>query len=157
MHSYMYVNKRLAKRYEEWMIAMPCVADTRSHNLRTIRLFIEFLGPKSITSVTHLEIPQFITRISQEGATWGVTYRHLGVLRVFYDFLNLGGVDSYVAPRLVKLRRPKRALPPILSEEKVQRLVTATRTLRERALVETFYATGCRLGEIRLIFWAALN
>ena len=76
-------------------------------------------------------------------------YRSLGVLRLFYDFLNLGGVVSYVAPRFVKLRRPWwNSLAP-LNESQVQRLISAARTVRERALVGFFYATGCRLNEAR--------
>ena len=111
-------------------------------------MFVEFLGNKSIVSVTHWEIRQFMTRVSEEGATWQSAYRHLGTLRHFYDFLNLGGVVSYVAPRLVKLRAPPRNLPPVLSEIKIKQLFAATRTLRERALLEVFYGTGCRLREV---------
>ena len=38
-----------------------------------------------------------------------------------------------------------------LSESQVQRLIAAAKTLRERALVEFFYATGCRLSEARYL------
>jgi site-specific recombinase XerD len=148
MRSYANFNKKLAKRYDDWMVAMHYKAHTRAAYAQTIRMFVEFLGRKSITTVTHWEIRQFMTQVTEEGASWGRTYRHLGTLRVFYDFLNLGGVVSYVAPRLVKLRPPKRELPPVLSEEQVQRLIAATQTLRERALVEIFYGSGCRLREV---------
>ncbi len=127
---------------------MHYAAHTRYQYMRSIRLFSEFLGDKSIASVNHLDIRRFITRVSQEGASPQATYLHLNVLRHFYDFLNLGGIVSYVAPRLVKLRRPLTNPPPVLGEQEVQQLIAATKTLRERALVEIFYGTGCRLKEV---------
>lgn len=130
------------------MIAMHYASSTRHHYMRTIRLFSEFLRDKSIASVNHVEIRQFIIHVAQEGASPQGTYLHLNVLRQFYDFLHLGGIVSYVAPRLVKLRRPGTNPPPILTEKQVQKLIDATQTLRERAIVEIFYGTGCRLKEV---------
>jgi integrase/recombinase XerD len=149
MRSYANLNKRIAKRYEKWMIALHYAPPTRWVYRKSVRMFIEFLGKKSISSVTHLDVRKFATQVSEDGASLNTTYRHLGVLRVFYDFLNLGGVVSYVAPRFVKIRKPVHNPPPALSERNVQRLISATRTLRERALVEFLYGTGCRLSETR--------
>ena len=133
------------------MIAMHYATVTQTIYRKTIRLFSEFLGKKSLAAVTHADIREFIARRSEDGATLSSVYRDLGTLRLFYDFLNLGGVVSYVAPRFVRLRRPWwNSLAP-LSESQVQRLISAAQTPRERALVEFYYATGCRLSEgIRL-------
>lgn len=147
MNSYVRFNRGLASRYDQWMVAMHYARHTQETYRRTIRLFLDFLGKKSAASVTHEDIRQFIAQVSEDGATLNVTYRHLGVLRLFYDFLNLGGVVSYVAPRLVSLRPPLRKNLPSLSESEVQRLIASTRTKRERALVEFYYSTGCRLRE----------
>jgi site-specific recombinase XerD len=148
MRSYANTNKKLAKRYDEWMIALHYAPHTQYAYRRIIRRFVEFLGKKSIASVTHLEVRQFAAHVSENGASLDSTYRHLGVLRLFYDFLNLGGVVSYVAPRLVKMRCPPRKRAPLLTELEVQRLMAAAQSLRERAMFEFFYATGCRVGEV---------
>jgi site-specific recombinase XerD len=71
----------------------------------------------------------------------------LGALRRFYDFLNLGGVVSYVPPRLVRIKRVRRTDLPWLTEPQVKRLLAATKTTRERALLEFIYSTGCRARE----------
>lgn len=141
-------NIRIAKRYGRWMIAMHYAKITQGVYRKTIRQFIEFLGRKSVATVTHVDIQEFIARISEDGATLDAVYRALGVLRVFYDFLNLGGVVGYVAPRYVRLRRPWWSRPAPLTESDIQRLITATQNPRERGLVELFYATGCRLTEV---------
>jgi len=69
------------------------------------------------------------------------------VLRRFYDFLNLGGVVSYVPPRLVRMKSKKPTDLPLLTETQVKRLIAAAQTKRERALLEFIYSTGCRMRE----------
>jgi integrase/recombinase XerD len=142
-------NQAMARRYDDWMAVQHYDRRTEYMYRRTLRMFIEFLGKKSVASVTHFDVRRFIARVSEEGASLDTAYRHLCVLRVFYDFLILGGVVSYVSPRLIKMRCPPKPAPPMLSEAEIQRLITATRTLRERALVEFLYGTGCRLMEAR--------
>jgi site-specific recombinase XerD len=149
MRSYARQNGGLAKRYDQWMVAMHYVHHTQHMYRRMIRQFLEFLGEKSAVRVTHWDIRQYIALVSQKGASLDMTYRQLSVLRLFYDFLNLGGVVSYVAPRLVKLRKPPSQGGRWLTESQVERLIAASMTLRERAIVEFFYGTGCRLSEVR--------
>lgn len=128
---------------------MHYVEATQSAYRRTLRKFAEFMGERSLVSASHWDIRRFMTSVSEDGSTLGATYRHLSVLRLFYDFLNLGGVVSYVPPRLVRLRRGATNPGPMLTELQVRRLIEATRTLRERALIEFFYGSGCRLREAR--------
>lgn len=140
-------NGRLAKRYDDWMTALHYTQNTKTYNQKVVGKFHRFLGSRSTTDVTHVEIRQFLTHISDYGATLETTYRYLGVLRRFFDFLNLGGVVSYVPPRLVRMKVVKRMDLPMLSEPQVKRLIAATETKRERALLEFVYSTGCRTQE----------
>jgi integrase/recombinase XerD len=140
-------NRRLTEQYHKWMVAMHYARVTKTTYLKVLRLYIDFFGARSIATASHDDIRLFIAHVSENGATLGTVYRYLGILRQFHDFLNLGGVVSYVAPRFVRLRVPWHGPPGSLSEAQVRRLISATRTARERALVEFFYATGCRLSE----------
>lgn len=142
-------NRGLIEQYYKWMIAMHYAKATKISYLRTLKRYAEFLGDRSIARADHSDIRLFIAHLSENGASLATVYRDLGTLRLFHDFLNLGGVVSYVAPRFVRLRVPWHGRPGVLSEAQVRRLIAATQTLRERALVELFYATGCRLGEAR--------
>jgi integrase/recombinase XerD len=147
MRSYRQFNKALSKRYDEWMIAMHYAKVTQITYGKIIRRYVDFFGNTSIATANHDDIRKYIAHISQDGKTLGSVCQSLGVLRQFYDFLNLGGVVSYVAPRFVRLRRPPKNQLRTLTEAQVRQFIGATRTLRERALVEFFYATGCRLSE----------
>jgi site-specific recombinase XerD len=129
------------------MIALHYAENTRWYARKILGKFNRFLGERSISDVTHLEIRDFLTHISNYGATLETTYRYLGVLRRFYDFLNLGGIVSYVPPRLVRMKHLKPTGLRVLSEPEIQRLLAATRRPRERAIIEFIYGTGCRLRE----------
>jgi integrase/recombinase XerC len=147
VQSFTYHNRQLARRYDDWMTALHYRGHTKTYHRLVVERFNQFLRKRSITAVTHVEIRQFLTHISEYGATLNTTYRYLGVLRRFYDFLNLGGVVSYVPPRLVRMKGVKRIDLPFLTETQVKRLIAATQTKRERALLEFIYSTGCRMRE----------
>lgn len=142
-------NRRVANRYEQWMVIQHYTTETKALYRKTIGLFLDFLKDKSLARVTHYDVRNFIAKLSENGTSINCARRHVAALRRFYDFLNLGGVVSYVAPRLLIVRQTPKKTPPHLSEEEMQRLIAAARTPRERALIEFFYGTGCRMGEVR--------
>lgn len=141
-------NEEVVKRYEEWLVAEHYRPRTKQFYRRIVRTFAEYLKDKSIASVTHLDVRSYIAHLSAQGATWATSFDNLQVLRRFYDFLHLGGMVSYVAPRLVKMRDAPRKIPRTLSEFEVRQFLAAAYTLREVALVEFLYGTGCRVSEV---------
>lgn len=148
MRSYAAFNQEVLKRYAEWMVIQHYTARTKQVYWRKATQFIDYLKDKSLASVTHLDVRSYIVHLSELGASLSNAYDHLQVLRRFYDFLNLGGIVSYVAPRLVRMRDAPRKIPRTLSEYEVRRFLAAAFTLREIALVEFLYGTGCRVCEV---------
>jgi len=55
---------------------------------------------------------------------------------------------AYDPARKIKLPKKERRLPKALTVEEMERLREGCSTLRERAILEVLYATGCRLSEI---------
>jgi site-specific recombinase XerD len=147
MRNFRRYNRAIAKRYDQWMIAMHYAKTTQALYKRCIQRYIEFIGDRSIANVNHTQIQGFVARVSEDGASLSAVYRDLGILRQFYDFLHLGGLVNYVAPRFVRLRRPWWNSPAPLTEHQVHKLLSTAKTLHERAMVEFLYSTGCRLGE----------
>jgi integrase/recombinase XerD len=144
-------NQQLSKRWDQWMLVQHYSVGTQYMYKQSIRLFIAFLKDKSAVQVSHLDVRRFLLYLSEHGVSLIGARKHLLSLRRFYDFLNLGGLVSYVAPRLVTVRVTPTKVPPHLSEEEVRRFIAATQSLRERALVEFFYGTGCRVSEARCL------
>lgn len=79
--------------------------------------------------------------------------RHLVALKMFYRFLRL---EERVAKNTVELLSSPtlwERIPQVLSPESVDKLLSAPQAgerfyLRDRALLETLYATGCRASEV---------
>ena len=147
MRSYARFNQELARRYQLWMVAQQYASATKHIYGRVIQEFCAFLGEKSVTSVTHFDIRAFLASLSDRNIAFSSVHRDIVVLRVFYDFLNMGDLVSHVAPRFVRLRPIPKKLPLLLSEEEIGRLIRASKTPREAAIIEFIYATGCRVSE----------
>lgn len=113
--------------------------------------FCRFLGARDLTKTAPADIREYIGYLYQRKLAPSSLESRLGGLRTFFVFLNLAGVVTSIAPRFVQMRKRKRKLPHPLTIEEVQRLIEATKKPRDRALIEMYYATGCRLNELRLL------
>jgi site-specific recombinase XerD len=147
MRSKVQFNLELAKRYDSWMVAQQYTDITRHIYGRIVQAYCKFLGQRSATTATHFDIREFLAGLANRHQSFSSIQRTLIVLRMFYDFLNLGGLVGYAPPRFVRLRHKQRRLPRLLKEEEVLRLIQACKTPREKAIVEFIYGTGCRVSE----------
>ena len=124
--------RRDLQRYSEW-IALVQSIDYLDPTLKDLSRYIGFLN----------DVPLAAPSIA----------RHLVALRMFYRFLRL---EEKASPRSVDLLgSPKlwERVPQVLSPESVDKLLAEPRLgdrffLRDRALLETLYATGCRASEV---------
>ncbi len=79
--------------------------------------------------------------------------RHLVALKVFYRFLKLEERTTTGAVELLSSPALWERIPQVLSPDNVEKLLVAPLSterfyLRDRALLETLYATGCRASEV---------
>jgi len=142
------LNLELAKRYVRWLVVQQYAAQTRYHYGRAITKFLSFVRDKSILKTTHFDIQEYLAVCAASGQSPKGVRSELYALRVFFDFLNLGGLVKWVPPRFVQLRPIKRHIPRVLSYAEIRQLLGATRTRHERALLEFLYSSGCRTGEL---------
>jgi integrase/recombinase XerD len=99
------------------------------------------------------DFSQYLSRLREEGLAPPSIARHLVALKMFYRFLRLEGrveantVDLLATPTLWE------RIPQVLSPEAVEKLLRSPQSadrffLRDRAILETLYATGCRASEV---------
>jgi integrase/recombinase XerD len=79
--------------------------------------------------------------------------RHIVSLKMFFRFLVLEGRVSESAAELLSAPSLWQRVPQVLSESQVDKLLAAPGpddryAARDRALLETLYATGCRVSEV---------
>jgi integrase/recombinase XerC len=143
------LNSQLVERYERWLVVQRYALQTRYHYGRSVRKFVAFRAGRGVLETTHLDIQEFLAACASEGASAKRLRGELYALRVFFDFLNLGGLVKWVPPRMVKLRSLPRQVPKFLTRDQLHRVFSATKTDHEDALIEFLYGTGCRTGELR--------
>jgi integrase/recombinase XerD len=99
------------------------------------------------------DFSRYLECLRAEGLQPSSSARHLVALKMFYRFLRLeertrsNAVDLLSSPALWE------RIPQVLSPESVEKLLRGPRPgdrfcLRDRALLETLYATGCRASEV---------
>ena len=112
----------------------------------TVRLK-DYLAP------TLKDLSRYVGYLHEQDLAAPSVARHLVSLRMFYRFLRLEeradptAVDLLGSPKLWK------RIPQVLPPDAVDRLLSAPQAgdrfyLRDRALLETLYATGCRASEV---------
>jgi len=74
--------------------------------------------------------------------------RRISVLKSFFSWLTSEEIIPKDPTRKIKNPKKEKRLPKALTIEELEMIRESCKTLRERAMVEVFYATGCRLSEI---------
>ena len=141
-------NLELAAKFDAWLLAQNYSPHTRRAYRGLTSYLCEFIASRSLLEITHFDVREFLSWLYKRGLSPTSQARQLSGLKLFFDFLSLGGlVDSNIA-RLIKTRKVGRRLPRYLSIEEVERLIAAATTPRDKAMLEMFYSTGCRLSEV---------
>jgi site-specific recombinase XerD len=148
VRSYLEDNAVLAAKYSQWLEIQNYAENTRLTYVVLTTDFCRFLGSRSLTKVTHHDIRAYLQFLQGRGLTTASLDLKLHGLRGFFGFLRLGNLIDSNPARLIKTRRRHRHLPQFPSVDEVTRIIEATKTRRDRAILETFYATGCRLAEV---------
>lgn len=101
---------------------------------------------KPVINVTTGDIRVYLSQFHKlKKSTLG---RKISILRSFFGWLFK---EEYIAKNpMTKINRPKteKRLPKALTVEELEMVREACVSNRERALIELFYATGCRLSEV---------
>jgi site-specific recombinase XerD len=148
IRSYAQDNRILAEKFSQWLEVQNYSAHTRKAYDALTADFCRFIRSRSLTEVKHLDVREYLFSLQRRGLAPSSLDRQLHGLRTFFDFLNLGGIVNFVAPRFIRTRRRQRKLPRFLSIQEASKLIEAAESPRDRAILEIFYATGCRVSEV---------
>lgn len=121
---------------------------------RDLIRFYQFLIVKDLSpiKVTHDQITQYVNKLSAKLSVRSVA-RNISAIKAFFRFLVSDGKIKSSPARLLVTPRTSCNLPVVLSREEVDRLLaqpdgTSPRGLRDRAMLESLYATGLRVSEL---------
>lgn len=116
-----------------------------------------FLGETELIAVDHQTLRQFISHLMRLKVKKSSIARKLSAVRTFFRYLNREGILTNNPARLVSTPRREKRLPSFLTVDDALRLMEAPSSktprardtaLRDRAVLETLYSTGIRVGEL---------
>jgi integrase/recombinase XerC len=144
-------NEQLIERFGKWLEVCGKAANTRLVYILAARQFTKFISGKPITAVMKSDVSAFLATLYSNGLSPFSMQTKLDSLRVFFDFLALGGLVSASAPRFIARRKLPTRLPEVISEEEIERLIAAAHKPRDKAIIELKYASGLRVNELAML------
>lgn len=114
---------------------------------RTIGRFARFIK-KNVEDVTAMDIRIYISNRSKQGLKNTTLANDTDILRGFFNFLEDEEYIGKSPMRKVKTVKVEKRLREALTKEQFETLRIGAKTLRQKALLELLYATGCRLEEV---------
>ena len=123
---------------------------------RDLDRFLKWAALVRFAEYTHptlKDLARYLAFLYDEGLAPPSVARHLVSLKVFYRFLRLEERADAAAVDLLGSPKLWERIPEVLPPAAVEALLTAPQAgdrfyLRDRALLETLYATGCRASEV---------
>jgi site-specific recombinase XerD len=148
IRSYAKDNLCLAAKFSQWLEIQEYSSHTRRSYAPLIADFCRFIGSRSLTEIKHIDIREYFASLQGRGIGSSSLEQKLYGLRAFFGFLKLGGVVSTNVARFIRTRIRHRHLPRFPTVKEARKIIEATKSPRDRAILETFYATGCRVAEV---------
>jgi integrase/recombinase XerD len=120
---------------------------------RDLKRFRKWLGGRQIPGLAIAVLSEYPAWLREQGLAPSSVARHLASLKVFFRYLQLEGVLKDNLAELLGAQKLWQRVPEVLSREQAGRLVAGPghddqNPLRDKALLELMYATGCRASEI---------
>lgn len=128
-----------------------------AHTLYNYRIdlkdFLSFLQGRSVQEVDPTQIRLYLTRLKEKNLSRRTIARKLSCLRSFFRHLYRDGVIGSNPTVGTLTPKQEKRLPLFLNEPEVDRLLDFKfgeewTALRDRALLETLYSSGMRVGEL---------
>jgi integrase/recombinase XerC len=117
-------------------------------NLTALRDFCASQGVIHVEGLNHRLLRAFMADLGGKGLKKATLARYLAAVRSFVRFLVREGRIPVDPARGLRAPTHRRPLPLHLAESDVGRLIEATRTKRDRAILETLYGGGLRVSEL---------
>ena len=125
---------------------------TRINYGHDLRHFSSFLGKRPVTEVNTVFLRSYLARLTEEHLSKRTLSRRLAALRSFFRYLARQGVVKKNPIMSIRSPRLDQKLPKVLNEKEMVTLLSFAgddeSDMRDRAILETLYSTGCRVSEL---------
>ena len=128
-------------------------ANTVAAYVRDLGRFLRWCRGRPAASLDVRALADYVGALAQSGLAPSSIARHIVSLRVYYRFLQLEGVVQDNPAELLGSQKLWQRVPHVIPPPKIEAFLTCPGTrdryaLRDRAVLEVLYATGCRVSEV---------
>lgn len=131
-------------------------SNTVASYMRDVRQFSDWLREAAeceIVDAEQLHIRAYLEHLSNDGRSGATLSRHLASLKNFYAYLVSSGFLEQTPVVDMHIDRGEKKLPQILTGREIelllrQPILTDAKGCRDKAMLETMYATGIRVSEL---------
>jgi len=160
------------RAFETYLVAERNMSEhTRSGYLSDIGLFVaaiwgaDAVPPFAWTSIDETQARKYVMGLTADGALPATVGRKLASIRSFYRYLQREGLIVDNPFGLLRPPRKEKRVPRVLTALEIDRflaqpqkdlsdkLIDEYPAVRDAALFETIYSTGCRISEAIAIRW----
>jgi len=148
----------LIHAYENYLVKVKSASsNTVSSYMRDVRQFSDWLSMHVETDILHATQPNissYLTWLQQQGKSGATASRTLASLKNFYSYaVSTGFLELSPVSSDIHVDRGEKKLPQILTGREVELLLsqpvlTDSKGLRDKAMLEVMYATGIRVTEL---------
>jgi integrase/recombinase XerD len=120
---------------------------------RDMKRLFKWLGNRRLGQLKVSELARYPAWLAEQQLAPKSVVRHVASLKVFFRYLQLEGVLAENEAELLGSPKLWQRVPQVISPPQVDELLGAPRRsdglwMRDRALLELLYATGCRVSEL---------
>jgi integrase/recombinase XerD len=131
-------------------------ANTVASYTRDVTQLVAYLGDNgktSISDVTEVDVRDYIANLECNGRSPATISRTIASLKVFFSCLTQDGYFSANPASGIMSVAAEKKSPRLLTDEEIKRLlelpdVSDSKGSRDKAMLETMYATGLRVSEL---------
>lgn len=142
--------------FNKMLITQNSSANTIEAYERDITNFFEYIGEKKLESLSEFTAEmagEYIDFLRSKGKAVSTITRNIASLRAFYKFLIINGQASSNPFIKLEVKSSGRKFPNVLTSNEVNLLLEQPdqndyKGIRDKAMLETLYATGMRVTEL---------
>lgn len=131
-------------------------ANTVASYLRDIRQFSDWISNSTsldVLQASQVNIRSYLDQLAEQGRSGATISRTLASLKNFYAYLVTSGFVDHTPVMDLHIDRGEKKLPQILTGREIELLLqqpvlTDPKGVRDKAMLETMYATGIRVTEL---------
>ena len=128
-------------------------ANTIAAYRRDLKRFTEWVGRKNLSEITVTQLSSYLGVLTEAQLAPSSIARNVVAVRTFFKYLQLEGLVTENPAELLATQKMWQRIPSVLSTREVDAFLASPRKtdsywMRDVAILEVLYATGCRASEV---------